>query len=443
MPIEITMPRLSDTMEEGTLIRWRVKVGDEVKNGDLLADVETDKATMELQSYDDGTVAQIAIEEGQNAPVGKLILVLAQKGESAQDAVKAVGGGSAAGGASQGSAAASAGSSSAPSSGSGGGGGTAVATGPTTQGGAPAGAGRIIISPLARKIAEEHGVDPGTLRGSGPGGRIVKRDILAAAGGGGGGGATATRPPAITVTASPSVGAIGGIESKTIALSNMRKTIARRLVESKTTIPHFTVTVAVDMDPLTELRGTLNAQLENEGVKLSVNDFIVRATALALAQHPALNSSWTDNGIEQHGAINVGIAIALPAEKGGGLVVATIRDTQAKGLRAINAETRALAKKARGQGLSLEEMGDGTFTLSNLGMFDVEHFEAIINPPQAAILALGSAVEKPVVRNGRVAVGREMSATLSADHRIVDGAMAAQFLQTLRRLLENPAVLMV
>lgn len=447
MPIEITMPRLSDTMEEGTLIRWRVKVGDEVKNGDLLADVETDKATMELQSYDDGTVAQIAIEEGQNAPVGKLILVLAEKGEGIEEAVKAVGAGSggSAGSSSGGATSASAGSSSAPPSGGDGGGGTATVVAPPQP--TASTSGRVVISPLARKMAEEHGLDPATIRGSGPGGRIVKRDILAAAEGGGAATATPSvpTPSAIQVPVTPSVGAVGGTggESKTIPLSNMRKTIARRLVESKTTIPHFTVTVAIDMDPLMELRSTLNAQLEAEGVKLSVNDFIVRATALALAQHPAVNSSWTDSGIQQHGAINVGVAIALPAEKGGGLVVATIRDTQAKGLRVINAETRALAKKAREQGLSLEEMADGTFTISNLGMFDVEHFEAIINPPQVAILALGSAVQKPVVRRGRVVAGTEMTATLSSDHRIIDGAMAAQFLQTLRRLLENPAVLMV
>jgi pyruvate dehydrogenase E2 component (dihydrolipoamide acetyltransferase) len=228
----------------------------------------------------------------------------------------------------------------------------------------------------------------------------------------------------------------------------MRKTIARRLVESKTTIPHFTVTVCVNMDPLLNLRGTLNAQLESQGVKLSVNDFIVRAVALALLRHPFVNASWTDGGIEQHGSVNVGVAVALPAEKGGGLVVPVIRDAQNKGLRAISQETRTLAEKARTRGLSVEEMSDGTFTISNLGMMGVEHFEAIINPPQAAILAIGAALKKPVVRPGpdgrdQLTIGQEMTCTLSADHRVIDGAMGAEYLNTLKAMLENPAGLLV
>ncbi len=451
MPIEITMPRLSDTMEEGTLIKWRVKAGDNVKSGDVLADVETDKATMELQSYDDGTVAKLAVEEGQTAPVGKLILLLAEVGESVDDALKGVGGGQSAAAASSSASKAQAGTSAVAGGSGPGDSPNATSTATATSGGAggsgaTGGSGRVRVSPVARKMAEEHGLDPATITGSGPDGRVIKRDILAAAQGTAAPGSPAAPAPAkplkpVVVQAPPTSLPVG--ESKTISLSNMRKTIARRLVESKTTIPHFTVTVAVDMDPLMEMRTSLNAYLESQGTKLSVNDFIVRGSAMALQRHPMVNSSWTDAGIQQHGAISVGVAIALPADKGGGLVVATIRDTLNKSLRQISTETRTLAKKARTQGLSLEEMSDGTFTISNLGMFGVEHFEAIINPPQAAILAVGAANEKPVARDGKVTLGHEMTATLSADHRIIDGAMAAEFLVTLKQLLENPAVMMV
>ena len=436
MPIEITMPRLSDTMEEGTLIKWRVKVGDAVKNGDVLADVETDKATMELQSYDDGTVAKLAVDEGQTTAVGKLILLLAEEGESVEDAVKASGGG-----ASEAPAGAEASSMGTP----------AISA---TKGDAPSTGeivipdGRVRVSPVARQLAQEHGVDVAKVRGSGPDGRVIKRDILAAAQGSGAAtGTVVTQAPptrttvAPTQTPAPTPGR--ALQSKIIPLTNMRKTIARRLVESKTTIPHFTVTVAVNMDPLMDLRASLNAHLENQGVRLSVNDFIVRAAAVSLVDHPVVNSSWTDGGIVQHGVVNVGVAIALPEEKGGGLVVATIRDAHTKPLRQISGETRTLAKKARDQGLNIEEMSDGTLTVSNLGMYAVEHFEAIINPPQAAILALGGTIQKPVARDGQVVVGREMTATLSADHRVIDGATAAQFLQTLKQILENPAVLLV
>jgi pyruvate dehydrogenase E2 component (dihydrolipoamide acetyltransferase) len=223
----------------------------------------------------------------------------------------------------------------------------------------------------------------------------------------------------------------------------MRKTIAKRLLESKTTIPHFTVTLSVNMDPLMTLRQTLNAQLESQGVKLSVNDFVVRASALALLQHPAVNSSWTEGGIQQHGTVNIGVAVALPEDKGGGLVVPVLFDAQNKGLRSISSETRALAQKARETGLSPEQMSNGTFTISNLGMMGVEHFEAIINPPQAAILAVGAALQKPVVRDSQIVIGQEMSLTLSGDHRVIDGAVGATFLNTLKTLLENPAVLLV
>jgi len=233
------------------------------------------------------------------------------------------------------------------------------------------------------------------------------------------------------------------LESKLVPITNMRKTIAKRLVESKQTIPHFTVTMSVDLQPLTALRGTINKQLEAQGVKLSVNDFIVRATAVALTQHPVVNSSWTSEGIQYHGEVNIGVAVALPEEKGGGLVVPTLRNADAISLRTISIDTKKLAKKARETGLSVSEMSDGTFTISNLGMFGVEHFEAIINPPQAAILAIGAGIEKPVVRDGKIVIGQEMSLTLSADHRVIDGATAAQFLVALKGLIESPASMLV
>lgn len=422
MPIEITMPRLSDTMEEGTLIKWHVSVGDKVQSGDVLADVETDKATMELQSYDEGTVTELALAESETVPVGQLILVLAEEGESVAPAEKST------------ERATSPQTAplmdEAPSS-------PRSAQGLSTTTNTPQ--SRIRISPVARKLAEEHGLELSAIRGTGPDGRIIKRNVLATL--------ETLPPPARAATAAVDSAVPTSIlpEAETLPLSTMRKVIARRLVESKTTIPHFTVTLSIDMAPLLDLRKMLNAQLESRDIKLSVNDFVVAAVARGLAEHPSVNTSWSDEGIVQHGAIHVGVAVALPPppEGAGGLVVPVIRDTDRKSLRQISTETKALAAKARDQGLTTEEMGGGTFTISNLGMLGVEHFEAIINPPQAAILAVGSTIEKPVVRNGQVVVGLEMSCTLSADHRIVDGAIAAAFLQTIKRVLETPAAMLV
>lgn len=433
MPIEITMPRLSDTMEEGTLVKWNVKVGDKITSGDVLADVETDKATMELQAFDDGTMAAVVIEEGGTVEVGGLIAVLAEEGESVEDAAKAAK--SSAGtpkkkdeGAKPAVAeSASAATATAPP--------PPATAGPATGGG---GNGRIKVSPVARRIAEEKNLDLRSIRGTGPSGRIIKRDVLGAE-------ASAKQGNAVTQgqrKAAPTVSMMP-IEEKRISVSNMRKTIANRLVESKTTIPHFTVTVNVDADPLLAVREQVNTVLAAEGVKLSVNDYIVRACAIALSRHQAVNSSWAGDAIQQPGTINIGVAVALPEEKGGGLVVPTLYHAHTMDLRTISSETRRLAAKAREQGLTLEEMTNGTFTISNLGMFGVEHFEAIINPPQAAILAIGAATEQPVVRNGQVTVGHIMTLTLSGDHRVIDGAMGAEFLNTLKTLLENPAGMLV
>lgn len=442
MPIEVTMPRLSDTMEQGTVVKWYVKEGDTVASGDLIADIETDKATMELQSFDEGTVAKIVAAEGETVAIGSLICVIAGDGESVESA--------AAGAASAGTSAKqqSGGDTPAVSASS-----TAVAeppapSSPTTApsngtSGHNTNGQRIFVSPLARKIAAERGLDLSTIEGSGPSGRIIRKDVETA-------GSGASQPAAAAATEPLLTFAEGQLEDRTVPLSNMRATIARRLVESKTTIPHYQVTVSARLDALLALRGELNEQLADQGVKLSVNDFLVRACAVAMHQHPFVNSSWVDQGpsIQLHSRVNVGVAVSLPAERGGGLVVASIRDADRIGLRQISSETKRLARKARDKGLSVEEMSGSTFTISNLGMFGVDHFTAIINPPNAAILAVGQAIEKPFVEQDEdgepvLVVGHEMSMTMSSDHRIIDGAMAAEYLQTVRGLLERPASLLV
>lgn len=466
MPIRIEMPRLSDTMQAGTVVKWNVKEGQKVKTGDSLADIETDKATMELQSFEDGTVASLAVAEGQNVPIGTVIMLLAGPGEDA-GAIKSQGASAAAPVKAQ-----AVGASGGQTVSSGSGGTATVVAAPggsnsNSNGHAPGRNERVFASPLAKKIAAETNVDLGSLQGSGPGGRIIRKDVEAAVGSGQapgrGAGAQVQAPskPAQSLArtqvnqpsrpapmAMPSGG--GGLVARVVPLSNMRKTIAKRLVESKTTIPHYQVTVEASMDALVELRAQLNEQLANQGVKLSVNDFVVRACALAMHQHPYVNTKWAgtpgNEAIEYLPDVNVGVAIALPVMEdgtGGGLVVATIRGADFLGLRQISAETKRLSEKARTKGLSVEEMSDATFTISNLGMFGVEAFTAIINPPNTAILAVGGAVQKPVVRDGKIVPGHVMSMTMSSDHRVIDGAMAASYLNTVKSLLEKPATLLV
>ena len=445
MPINITMPRLSDTMEQGTVVKWHVKQGDSVSSGDVIADIETDKATMELESFDDGTVASLAIEEGQKINVGETIIILAEDGESAEDAIASVGaaGSSGSSASAESSATASAGgsdtSTSSPSA-------TAVAEPPATSE-----EDRVFASPLARKIAQEHNIPIGSIHGSGPSGRILKKDVEQAISGGTAAAAApapSSSSPAPMPAPLPAPGA--ALESRSVALNTMREVIAKRLIESKTTIPHYQVTMSARMDSLNALRAELNDQLATQGVKLSVNDFIVRACAIAMHQHPFINSSWNPQGpaITLHGHVNIGVAVSLPEEKGGGLVVATINNADQIGLRQISAETKRLASKARDKGLAPAELSGSTFTISNLGMFGVDHFTAIINPPNAAILAVGRAIEKPFVEyddNGdaELVIGSEMSMTISSDHRIIDGVMAASYLKTVKELLESPASLLV
>lgn len=446
MPIEVTMPRLSDTMEQGTVVSWNVKEGDSVNAGDILGDIETDKATMELQNFDDGTIAAILVEPGQSIEVGKPIVLLAEEGEDPAEVkssfsatggskTKAEGAGDELGDSPTATATEHDQSASGRSS-------SARNGKPSSSGG-----GRIFASPLAKKIAEEKGIDLSSIDGTGPGGRIVKKDVEKASSGRSAGrrsieetGAeqrSRTQPQPFYQTK---------LETRTIDLSNMRRTIALRLAESKSTSPHYYMTVDVHMDELLDLRKKLNEQLKPQGVKLTVNDFIVRACALAMQDHPFMNSRWIESSgkasIELDGDVNIGVAIALDRPEGG-LVVATIRNADQLGLRQISSETKRLAEKARNKGLTIEEMADATFTVSNLGMYGVEHYTAIVNPPNAAILAVGAAVQKPVVRDGQLAVGYLMSVTMSSDHRIVDGAMVAQYLRTLKGLLESPATLLV
>lgn len=464
MSIEITMPRLSDTMEQGTIIKWNAKEGDAVSAGDAVADIETDKATMEMQVYDDGTIVKILVAEGDTVEVGTVIAVMAEEDEDPAEVAASVNVQPAAQTTQPKQAAADAGpdeivqtespvrrvipaaqepapAETVPPAGAG-----QQIVAPATDG---AGDGRLRVSPVARRLAEAHKIDVSTLQGSGPGGRVVKRDVLRAVDAGAET-AAAIPPSAKAVVPATPVSMPGPLvqtpavlQDQIVPLSNMRQIIARRLVEATTTIPHYQVTVSFDMEKLLELRTTLNEQLAEQGVKLSVNDFLVRCCALAMYQHPEFNASWGGDHVKIHGEVNIGIAISLPAKRGGGLVVATLRNADQKSLRAISLETKLLAEKARTRGLSIDEMADTTFTISNLGMFGVDHFTAIINPPNSAILAVGAALQKPVVRDGELTIGYEMAATLSLDHRVIDGAMAAQYLRTLKGLIENPATLLV
>ena len=451
MPITVTMPRLSDTMEQGTVVKWHVAEGDAVSQGDVLADIETDKATMELESFDNGTVAKIASPEGERIAVGAAILVIAEDGEDVAEAAKstAAPAAKAEGGSESAAATATAAPPATPSQ-------PSAAPAETSQSNGTASGGRVFASPLAKKIAAERGIDLGAVHGTGPAGRIVRKDVesLTGAPAQPAQAPAASAPAASAPALAPVPAPAAQLEDRTVSLTGMRETIAKRLVESKTTIPHYQVTVSARIDALSELRAQLNDQLAPQGVKLSVNDFLVRACALAMHSHPFVNSSWVQpsgNGspsIQLHGQVNIGVAVALPEERGGGLVVATLRNADGTGLRQISSETKRLARKAREKGLSVEEMSDSTFTISNLGMFGVDHFTAIINPPNAAILAVGRSVQKPFVEfdedgEAVLTVGEEMSMTISCDHRVIDGAMAAQYLSTVKELLENPATLLV
>lgn len=425
MPLEITMPKLSDTMTDGTLVKWHKKENDAVKPGDIIAEVETDKATQELEAFEPGTVAKIVAAEGQKVTVGGLIVVLAKPGEKVADVAKAAIGRSSGapttaaanskkGDTPKAAAAAPAGQVSAA---------PVPVAAPALHGqeGAP-----IRVSPLARKMAAEKGINLAGITGSGPDGRIVKRDVLAAPAGSAFVSASATAPVPTEV-----------LETKTIPLSNMRQTIARRLLEAKQSIPHFYVSIDVQMDNLLALRKSANEQLAP--AKLTVTDFITRAVAVAVTQIPAINASFGGTQIVRHGSVHVGIAVAIED----GLVVPVLKDAQTKNLRQISGEIKQLAELARSRKLKADQMTGSTITISNLGMYGIKEFTAIINPPEAAILAIGGTQARPVVKNGALAVGQVMTVTLSADHRVVDGATGAEFLSKLQALLENPMMMLI
>jgi pyruvate dehydrogenase E2 component (dihydrolipoamide acetyltransferase) len=415
MAKDILMPLLSPSMTEGTLVKWIKKEGDAVKSGDVLAEVETDKATMDLEAFDSGILRKILVAEGTKVPVQSRIGIIGTKDEKIDESAPATPAPVAASAPAPAKEEVKAPAPSAPA--------TAVAT-------APANGNRVKASPLARKVAEEKGVSLVTLSGSGPGGRIVKKDVLGAPAGGGGGGGS-------------SIYARGPIaKDGSTKLSTMRSVIAKRLLESKTTIPHFYLEIEVDAKPLLDLRAQLNDSLGKlkPPVKLSLNDFVLKAAAEAVRRVPAVNASFEGDSIRQFPDVQLSFAVAI-AE---GLITPIVKEAQNKSLIQISGEAKALAAKAKEGKLKPEEFQGGTFTVSNLGMLGIDRFSAIINPPQAAILAVGNIVKKAVVdANDQIVVGYRQSITLSCDHRVVDGAVGAAYLKELRELIEKPALLLL
>jgi pyruvate dehydrogenase E2 component (dihydrolipoamide acetyltransferase) len=427
MAIVIDMPKLSDTMQEGVIAKWNIKEGDKVSSGDIIAEVETDKATMDVEVFDGGTVLKIMAKEGEAVPLGGKMAIIGEPGE---DISALLGGDS------------SSSSKEAPKTDK-----KADKSADSTKDEEKSfdplfgdideskavsemGDSRVKASPLARKMAEDQGINLSNVKGTGPNGRIVKADIesfdksaskapVASEGKG-------VSYPSFTVDA----------EDKEIRISQMRKTIAKRLAESKFTSPHFYETVDIDMKGAIAARESMNASGE---VKISFNDLVVKACAKALRQHPKMNSSWFGDVIKEHGGVHVAIAVAIDD----GLVTPVIRNTDLKGLAQISAETRDLAKRARDKKLEPKDWEGSTFTISNLGMYGIEEFTAIINPPNAAILAVGAIRDVPVVENGQIVPGKRMKVTLSSDHRVVDGATCAEFLNSVRRFLENPATMLI
>lgn len=441
----IRMPRMSDTMEEGNIIGWLKEEGEEVESGETLAEVETDKATMELDSFFDGVLLHIAVKEG-SVPIDGVIAVIGEEGEDWKKAIEEA----EAEQSSNGSEEASEKEEEKAES-------SAQETEKSSEPAAPASKSdsgssddkRIKASPLAKSMAQDAGIDLASIDGSGDGGRIVKRDIEAAIEQKDSAPAAAPTPqPAKEAPAKqeapeekapdvvPFTFTAGGDNYEDEPVSQMRKTIARRLGESKFSAPHFYLTVEIDMEKTMKMRKRVN---EVAPTKISFNDFVVKASAVALRQHPAINASWMEDKIRYNKNVNVGVAVAVSE----GLLVPVINFADMKTLSQINTEVKTLAGKAKDRKLKPEEMQGNTFTISNLGMFGIEEFTAIINPPDSCIMAVGTIVEKPVVKNGEITVGHMMKVTLSCDHRVVDGATGAQFLQTFKDMLEDPVRLMV
>ncbi len=436
MAEKIEMPKLSDTMEEGVLAKWNVKEGDKVESGDVIAEVETDKATMEVEVFDSGTILKILVDEGESVPLGGIMAVIGEEGEDISEILENTGSESSSAEKEDVKEEAS-GKESKNKAGKdkdkvkeeGEGEGYDPILSDLKDNGSPAEGdrdveddGRIKASPLAKKMAEDRGIKLSQVEGSGPEGRIIKKDI------------ENFKEPA----KSPSTGiaTYASEESEEIKVSQMRKTIAKRLSESKFSSPHFYETIDIDMKSAVKARAELN---EISDVKISFNDIVVKACAHALRRHPDVNSSWLEDKIRRHGDVNIAVAVAIDE----GLMTPVLRHADKKNLQAISSETRELAGLARERKLQPDQMEGSTFTISNLGMFGIEEFTAIINPPNACILAVGAIREVPVVENGEVVPGKRMKVTLSSDHRIVDGAKAAAFLNTLRQMLENPLSMML
>lgn len=412
----VYMPKLSDTMTEGVVAQWNKKIGDQVSSGEVLAEIETDKATMEFESFYDGVLLHIGVETGKTAPVNSILAIIGQAGEDISallasapveetkvektvekpaptpvpvaetkvEAVKA----------------------------------TPSPTMPASNSN-----GRLFASPLAKKLAEEKGIDIQHVQGTGDGGRIVKRDVD-------------HYVPYVGGHASSHSSSSLQESFRDEPISQMRKTIAKRLSESKFTAPHFYLTIEVDMDNAIAARKVMN---EQDDVKISFNDMVVKASAMALKKHPAVNSSWMGDFIRRNEHVHIGVAVAVDE----GLLVPVVRFTDTKGLATIGAEVRSFAKKAKEKKLQPSDWEGNTFTISNLGMFGIEQFTAIVNPPDACILAVGGINQVPVVKNGQIVPGNTMKMTLSCDHRVVDGALGAAFLQTLKAYLENPVTMLV
>ncbi|WP_299863597.1 pyruvate dehydrogenase complex dihydrolipoamide acetyltransferase [uncultured Hoeflea sp.] len=449
MPINITMPALSPTMEEGNLAKWLVNEGDKIGPGDIIAEIETDKATMEVEAVDEGTIAKIVVPGGtEGVKVNALIAILAEEGESVDDAAKS--GGESVGGAKAEAAVEAPKAEAAPvdkpvsaaNSGA-----PAAPTPPATSG------ERVFSSPLARRIAKESGLDIAAISGSGPHGRVVKKDVEAAIASGTGK-ATAAAAPEAAASAAPAAAPRGMSDDAVLKMfdegsyelvkhDGMRKTIARRLQESKQTIPHFYVTVDCELDALLALRSQLNkgAPLKDDKpvYKLSVNDMVIKALALALRDVPDANVSWTDENMVKHKHSDVGVAVSIP----GGLITPIIRQAELKTLSAISGEMKDLGKRAKDRKLKPEEYQGGTTAVSNMGMMGVKDFAAVVNPPHATILAVGAGEQRPVVKDGALAVATVMSVTLSTDHRAVDGALGAELLAAFKGYIESPMGMLV
>ena len=444
MPINILMPALSPTMEKGNLAKWLKKEGDKVKSGDVIAEIETDKATMEVEAVDEGTIARIVVPEGtQDVPVNDVIAVLASDGED----VKAAGSAAAAKPATAAPAPAAAKPAAAPAAAPA----PTPATAPAPQAAATPqvnGHDRIFSSPLARRLAKDAGIELGRIAGTGPHGRVIARDVEEAKSGKG------LKAPAATPSAAPSIAPSMSDQQvralfeegsyEVVPHDGMRRTIAQRLTASVQTIPHFYLTMDCDIGKLVAAREEINAAAPKDKekkplYKLSVNDFVIKAMAIALQRIPNCNVSWTDSGMLKHKHSDIGVAVAMP----GGLITPIIRKAETKSLSTISAEMKDYAARARARKLKPEEYQGGTTAVSNLGMYGINHFTAVINPPHATILAVGTSEERPVVRGGKIEIATMMSVTLSCDHRAIDGALGAELIGAFKMLIENPVMMMV